>query len=63
MKDITVKTGSSVRCDCQDCESEWEITLEPKFAEMDYEEAKRQGAGVRHIHFCPLCGSTNIIET
>lgn len=62
MKDITVRSGSEVRIYCTKCEQEWEIVLEPNHAEMDYETAKKNGAGVRHIQFCPGCGSTDLTE-
>jgi len=62
MKDITVKTGDETRCQCQDCETEFEVCLEPKFADMEYETAKRMGAGVRHVQFCPFCGGSKLEE-
>lgn len=63
MSEITIEFGGEVRCQCNECDQEWEICLEPKFAEMDPEQARKQGAGqTRVVQFCPLCGSTNIEE-
>ncbi len=60
-KSTSVKTGTEVRCYCSKCELEYEVLLEPKMAEMDYDEMRQQpNAGVREANYCPFCGGTEV---
>jgi len=48
-----VECGTTVRFECADCATEFEITLEPK-----YKGAKPNTVGdARPVEYCPFCGS------
>jgi len=53
--DRTVKSGSTVRYDCEDCNTEFEVTLEPKDKEGDGKPKK--------VTACPFCGSMSGVTT
>ncbi len=44
-----MKSGTTVRFDCQDCGIEFEVTLEPK--------DKGHALDDKDVDYCPFCGS------
>lgn len=53
---MKIKAGETVRFDCNDCSSEFEITFEPKAKGLP--EAQSMEAG--DVEECPFCGSDDI---
>lgn len=48
-----MECGETVRFDCTDCMTEFEVTLEPK-----YKNAKgNQSGDAKPVEYCPFCGS------
>lgn len=51
-----MKDGETVRVDCNDCNTEFEVTLEPKS-----KDAKGHKPGKNKIvNHCPFCGSEEV---
>lgn len=48
-----MKAGATIRLNCQACETEFEITLEPK-AKEDSAEARKMPD--QDVEACPFCG-------
>jgi Zn finger protein HypA/HybF involved in hydrogenase expression len=51
----TVQAGETVRCDCDDCGAEFEVTYEPKAKGRD-----AVAIAPKQVTHCPLCGSESI---
>jgi uncharacterized protein with PIN domain len=49
-----IKPGETQRFDCEECECEWEVTLEPKAAGKPKEIAAMNSQEVTR---CPFCGA------
>jgi len=48
--------GETKRYDCDDCQREFEVTLEPKAKELK----DKKGLEAAKVTCCPFCESTNI---
>lgn len=46
------KPGEKVRADCHSCDTEFEVTLEPKAA-----VAGAANIPTQRVQFCPFCGA------
>ncbi len=51
------KPGESVRADCIDCATEFEVVLEPKVKEG---VARAGTLPAQKVQFCPFCGGENV---
>jgi len=51
------KPGETVRCDCNGCATEFEVTLEPKVRDGVSRSGTMPALPVGH---CPFCGSEQV---
>lgn len=49
-----LNNGETKRFECDECQKEFEVTLEPKCAEM-----KDPPKGYGGVDYCPFCGTSN----
>ncbi len=52
----TIKPGETIRADCNNCGSEFEVTYEPKAKNPN----AVPGVSAAELLHCPLCGSESI---
>jgi hypothetical protein len=55
-----MRPGETVRLDCPNCQTEFEVCLEPKARDNP-----KEGRGLRPqpLNCCPFCGGTDVDET
>lgn len=54
------KPGEKTRYDCENCNTEFEVVLEPKVAEAEARGVTDAGDQIpaQKVQYCPFCGAT-----
>lgn len=55
-----MKAGATQRFDCGDCNTEFEVTLEPKEAPAEGSKPPARPSPPKPVTHCPFCGSTEV---